>query len=240
MASIAFGRVVPAVDGNVLRVTARLKKDSRLVTEQKVKTSVEQELVKVMPADRPGDFNQAMMELGACICLPGGKPLCAQCPLSELCLAHKYGVEEEYPKRAEKKQRKIEERTILIIRDQSRTAIRKRPEKGLLSGMYELPSLSGYRTAEEVVDYLAKNGIKALRIQPLKDAKHIFTHREWHMKAYMVRADELEHGQPGEEIREWIYVEPEEIKERYPIPSAFEAYTKYLNIRLGKEKFWMD
>lgn len=237
VASIAFGRAVPAVDGNVLRVTARLRKDNRLVTEQKVKTSVEQELVKVIPAGRPGDFNQALMELGACICLPGGKPLCAQCPLSELCLAHKYGVEEEYPKREQKKPRKIEKRTVLIIRDQNRVAIRRRPEKGLLAGMYELPSLSGHCSLEEVTDYLAKNGIKALRIQPLKDAKHIFTHREWHMKAYMVRVDELEHSKPGEEIRDWIYVEPDETKERYPIPSAFEAYTKYLSIRLGKERF---
>ena len=103
--------------------------------------------------------------------------------------------------------------------------------------MYELPSLSGYRTAEEVVNYLAKSGIKTLRIQLLKDAKHIFTHREWHMKAYMVRVDELEHSQPGEEIRDWLYIEPEETRERYPIPSAFEAYTKYLSMRLGKERF---
>ena len=237
VASIAFGRAVPAVDGNVLRVVARLRMDNRLVTEQKVKTSVERELAKVMPVDRPGDFNQAMMELGACVCLPNGEPHCEECPLSGLCLAHKYGVEKVYPKKLEKKPRKIEERTILIIRDQNRTAIRKRPEKGLLAGMYELPSLPGYRTAEEVTDYLAKSGIKTLRIQPLKDAKHIFTHREWHMKAYMVRVDELEHGQPGEEIRDWIYVEPEETKERYPMPSAFEAYTKYLSIRMGKDRF---
>ena len=237
VASIAFGRVVPAVDGNVLRVVARLRVDNRQVTEQKVKISVEQDLEKVMPADRPGDFNQAMMELGACVCLPNGGPLCAECPLSGLCLAHKYGVEKEYPKKAEKKPRRIEERTILIVRDENKVVIRKRPEKGLLAGMYELPSLSGRRTAEEITAYLAKSGIKTLRVQPLEDTKHIFTHREWHMKAYMVRVDELEHGQSGEEVRDWIYIEPEETRERYPIPSAFEAYTKYLSIRLGKERF---
>ena len=237
VASIAFGRVAPAVDGNVLRVVARLRMDNRLITDQKVKTSVEQDLAKVMPVDRPGDFNQAMMELGACVCLPNGEPLCAECPLSGLCLAHKCGVEREYPKKAEKKPRRIEERTLLIIRDENKVVIRKRPEKGLLAGMYELPSLSGHRTAEEIAAYLAKSGIKTLRIQPLEDAKHIFSHREWHMKAYMVRVDELEHGQPGEEIRDWLYIEPEETRERYPIPSAFEAYTKYLSIHLGKERF---
>lgn len=236
VASIAYGRTVPAVDGNVLRVVARLKMDDRLITEQKVKTSVERELAKVMPSDRPGDFNQAMMELGACICLPNGEPHCHVCPLSGLCLAHEHGLETEYPKRAEKKLRKIEKRTILIVRDENRVAIRKRPAGGLLAGLYELPSLSGHHTAEEVAAYLSESGIKTLRVQALEDAKHIFTHREWHMKGYMVRADELEHDIPGEEIRDWIYIEPEETRKRYPIPSAFEVYMKHLDIRPGKER----
>ena len=88
--------------------------------------------------------------------------------------------------------------------------------------------------------YLARNGIKVLRIRPLEEAKHIFTHREWHMTGYMVRVDELEQGCPGEEIGDWIYIEPEETRERYPIPSAFAAYTKYLDIRLGKERHKED
>lgn len=236
IASIAYGRAVPAVDGNVLRVLARVRKDGRLISDAKVKEAVERDLARVIPEERPGDFNQAMMELGACVCLPNGAPLCDDCPLCGLCLSHGEGVEREYPRRAEKKLRKVEERTVLIIRDENRAAIRRRPAKGLLAGMYEFPSLPGFCTAEEVAQYLDSNGIKALRIQPLEDAKHIFTHREWHMKAYMVRVDELEHRTPGEEIRDWIYIEPEETRERYPIPSAFEAYTKYLSIRLGKDR----
>ena len=177
------------------------------------------------------------MEIGACVCIPGGAPLCDVCPLSRLCMAHADGKETEFPKKEGKKPRKIEEKTVLVIRDENRTAIHKRPAKGLLAGMYEFPMLEGWRTAEEITAYLAENGIRVLRIQPLEDAKHIFTHKEWHMKGYMVRVDELEHGKPGEDSRSWLFVEPCETEEKYPMPSAFSAYTGCLKIRLGKERY---
>lgn len=233
IASIACGEAVPAVDGNVLRVVSRLRMDSRLINDAKVRASVEQDLQKVMPEDRPGDFNQAMMEIGAVVCVPGGAPHCSQCPLSEFCMAHEAGRELEFPRKEAKKQRVIEKKTVLIIRDENRAALVKRPAKGLLAGMYEFPSMEGFCTPEEVGRYLAENGLKALRITPLKEAKHIFTHREWHMKGYMVRVDELE--PKGTADNGWLYIEPEETKEKYPIPSAFAAYTDYLSIRLGKE-----
>lgn len=237
VASIAMGKPVPAVDGNVLRVLSRIRLDERLISDAKVKTAVEQELLKVMPKDRPGDFNQAMMEIGACVCIPNGAPLCGSCPLAFLCLAHARGVEQEYPKKAGKKPRIIEEKTVLLLRDENKTAIRKRPEKGLLAGMYEFPSMEGFRTAAEVAAFLEENGIRPLRVQPLEDAKHIFTHKEWHMKGYMVRVDELEHELPGEAAADWLYILPEEAGERYPIPSAFAAYTRVLSIKRGKERY---
>lgn len=236
IASIAFGRPVPAVDGNVLRVVARLRADDRPISDTKVRQSVEEDLKEIMPVRRPGDFNQAMMEIGACVCIPNGAPLCEKCPLRDLCMAYAAGTQQEYPKKQAKKPRKIEDRTILIIRDENKAAIRKRQARGLLAGMYEFPSLEGFWTAEEVVEYLADNGLKTIRIQPLEDAKHIFTHREWHMRGYMVRVDELEPKQPGNAVADWLYIEPEETKARYPIPSAFGAYTKYLSIILGKER----
>ncbi len=240
IASIAFGRAVPAVDGNVLRVAARLRRDERPVTDPKVKEAVEQEFKAIMPSDRPGDFNQAMMEIGACICIPNGAPLCGKCPLERLCLAHMAGTEQEYPKKQTKRPRKIEEKTVLIVRDGSRAAIRKRAEKGLLAGMYEFPSMEGFHTAGEVTAYLTENGLNILHIRPLEEAKHIFTHREWHMKGYMVRVDELEPKKAGGFTEGWLYIEPEETRDRYPIPSAFGAYTKYLDIRLGKERYEED
>lgn len=237
IASIAFGRAVPAVDGNVLRVVARIRKDDRFISDAKVKKAVEEDLLQVIPQTRPGDFNQAMMEIGACICIPNGVPHCDECPLADICRSHADGVEMEYPKKAALKPRTVEEKTILVIRDENRTVVRKRAGKGLLAGMYEFPSLTGHCTAEDVKEYLANNGMKIIRIQPLSDATHIFTHREWHMKGYMIRVDELEPGNPGPELEDWLYIEPDETKNKYPIPKAFAAYTKYLSIKLGNERY---
>lgn len=237
VASIAYGRSNPAVDGNVLRVISRIRMDERPISETKVKQAVEQDLLEVIPKDRPGDFNQAMMEIGACVCIPNGAPHCQECPLSQICAAHDKGVEMEYPKKASQKPRTIEEKTILVIQDENKTAIRKRKDKGLLAGMYEFPSLAGYQTAEAVCEYLADNGMKTLRIQELQEATHIFTHKEWHMKGYMIRVDELEKSTPGPNLEDWLYIAPEETKEKYPIPKAFAAYTKYLSIKLGKERY---
>ncbi len=227
VASIAYGRAHPAVDGNVLRVAARLRRDGRPVSDPRVKAGVESALREIIPADRPGDFNQAMMELGACVCIPNGAPLCESCPLQELCRAHLEGEEQSYPGRAVKKPRTIEEKTVLVIRDGNRTAIRRRKNKGLLAGMYELPSMEGFHTAEEVAAYLAEKGMGLLQVRPLQEARHIFSHREWHMKGYMVRVDELD---AGEQPEGWIYIEPWETREKYPIPSAFSAYKKYINV----------
>ncbi len=237
IASIAFGEKRAAVDGNVLRVTARLCMDGRLIDDTKVKASVEEELTRVMPSDRPGDFNQAMMELGACVCLPNGAPHCGECPLSGLCKAHIQGCELEYPKRAPKRERTLEEKTVLIIRDENRAALCKRPGRGLLAGMYEFPSLEGFCSEEEVVAYLKENGIRTLRIQALEEAKHIFTHKEWHMRGFLVRVDELAPREPSEITGKWVFVEPQERRERYPIPSAFSAYTKYLDHEAPENDF---
>ncbi|MBE5874716.1 MAG: DNA/RNA nuclease SfsA [Lachnospiraceae bacterium] len=237
VSSIAFNRVQPAVDGNVLRVIARLRKDDRSISEAKVKASVEQDVRAVMPKDRPGDFNQAMMELGACICIPNGAPHCEACPLAELCMAHQHGTELQYPRKDKAKARRAEEKTVLVIRDGEKAAIRKRPKNGLLAGMYEFPWVEGHLSAKEVTTYLAEKGLKIIRVTPLEDAKHVFTHKEWHMKGYMVRVDELEPNNPKDDSRDWLYMEPDRVEESYPIPSAFAAYTKYLSIKLGNERY---
>lgn len=235
VASIAFGQAVPAVDGNVLRVISRYCMDDGLISDAKVKQRVEQELLQVIPKERPGDFNQAMMELGAMVCLPNGEPHCEKCPLKEKCQAYRNHCPLEYPKKAQKKARVIEEKTILLIQDADRAALRKRPKKGLLAGMYEFPSMEGYHAAEEVLEYISKKGLQPLYIRPLEDSKHIFSHKEWHMKGYAIRVDEL--APKGEEASEWLFVEPSQTKEQYPIPSAFAAYVPYLNIKLGKQNF---
>ena len=174
-----------------------------------------------------------MMEIGACVCIPNGAPHCEECPLQQICLAYADGTQLQYPNKAKAKERTVEEKTILIIRDAELAALHKRPAKGLLAGMYEFPSMKGYHTAEEVKEYLAENGLQVLRIQPLEDAKHIFSHREWHMKGYLIRVDELAPKHEGPDSADWIYIEPSETREKYPIPSAFAAYAKGLNMKLG-------
>ncbi len=237
IASIAYGRVAAAVDGNVLRVISRIRMDDKDILNQKVKNGVESDLLLVMPKERPGDFNQAMMELGATVCIPNGAPHCDVCPLSHLCMAFKENVMTQYPKKATKKARTIEEKTILVIQDDKKAALQKRPTKGLLAGMYEFPSMEGYKTAEEVVDYLGSLGLKILRILPLEETKHIFSHKEWHMKGYTIKVDELAVPSAQQNEQGWLFVEAKETEEKYPIPSAFVTYTRYLNIKQGNEKY---
>lgn len=237
IASIAYGQKVPAVDGNVLRVLSRYHMDESPINDAKVKSRVEQELIEVMSEERPGDFNQAMMELGAMVCIPNGKPLCESCPLQEHCKAHREQCEQRYPTKAEKKKRTIEYRTVLIIKDAEKAAITKRPSKGLLAGMYEFPCMEGQFTGEQVLEYLHSQGLQPLHIKELGPAKHVFSHKEWHMQGYAIRVDELAPKTDTAESKEWIFVEPFETEERFPIPSAFAAYVPYLNIRLGKDRF---
>lgn len=233
VASIAFGQKKPAVDGNVLRVAARVCADGSDILDTKVKKRMEREILQIMPGERPGDFNQAMMELGAVVCVPNGAPKCKECPLYDICKARTEGSMLDYPKKASKKPRKTEEKTVLVIQDGSRIAIRKRPDKGLLAGMYELPMLEGHMTQEEVIRYLEKEGLKILRIKKLENAKHIFTHREWHMIGYTVRVDEL----AEKKKQDFLFIEPAQTKDNYPIPSAFAAYAKYIKLRLGNGRF---
>lgn len=237
IASIAYGKRAPAVDGNVLRVLSRVMLDDRDILDAKVKKAVEQELLPVIPWERPGDFNQAMMELGAMVCLPNGAPKCEDCPLKSFCRAYAAGCMTQYPKKAPKKARKIEEKTVLILQDETRAALTKRAERGLLAGFYEFPCLPGRKSGDQVLSYLRKLGFVSLRIKELGEAKHIFTHREWHMTGYCIMADELADQRAAAERANFIFAEKEEIEERYPLPSAYAAYAKYLDITQGADVF---
>lgn len=232
VSSIAFGNPVPAVDGNVLRILARLRMDDRDILDAKVKKAVEEELAVVMPTDRPGDFNQALMELGAMVCIPNGMAKCEECPWKELCQARKEDKVLEFPKKAPKKPRSIEEKTILVLQDAEKVALHKRPAKGLLAGMYEFPWLEGHRSEKQVLEYLEEMGMKAIRIRKLEPAKHIFSHKEWHMTGYAVRVDELA-GLGLDKKEPFLFIDPAETKDKYPIPSAFAAYADYMEMKRG-------
>ena len=250
VASIAYGRYVPAVDGNVLRILTRVTADDADIMKQSFRTAVERALLAMMQelkipdglkrrlrdGNIPGALNQALMELGATVCVPNGAPFCGECPWENFCLAKKEGRIGELPVKSKAKARKIEARTVLILRDGDKVAIRKRPDRGLLAGLYELPNVEGRLSQEEVLGLVKEMGLEPVRIQRLSSAKHIFSHIEWHMDGYAVL---LEGGLPqkGEHQQPFIFVEAEDAKERYAIPSAFAAYAGYMNILLGNERF---
>ena len=231
IASIAYGRPAAAVDGNVLRIVMRAAEDDSDIAKQSVKTRVEEVLRPVIPKERAGMFTQAMMELGATVCVPNGEPLCRECPWQEFCLAHAHDTTDRIPVKTKPKARRLERKTVLVIRDGDRVLLQKRPEQGLLAGMYEFPHLEGYTSEKQVLDFVKERGLSPLRIQKLPEAKHIFSHVEWQMRGYAVLVEE-----PQVES-DFLFVEPAASEEHYAIPAAYAAYSRYMNIRIGQEKF---
>ncbi|MEF9998303.1 MAG: A/G-specific adenine glycosylase [Lachnospiraceae bacterium] len=233
IASFAYGIPKPAVDGNVLRVISRLLASTDDIMKQQVRTNVEYQLEQVIPKNCASDFNQGLIELGATVCVPNGMAKCEKCPLAHLCQAKAKDMVMELPVKTKAKARKIEKKTILIYKDGETVAIRKRPRKGLLAGLYELPNYQGHLSLEEVVAYSKSIGLTPIKVKELQPAKHIFSHVEWQMIGYEVRVDELEKAC----TEPMLFVLPQEVQATYPIPSAFEGYTDYMNIQLGQRAF---
>lgn len=232
ISAFAYGIPEPAVDGNVLRVISRILSNDEDIMKASVRTKVEDSIREVIPAGAAGDFNQGLIELGALICVPNGMPKCEECPVKEWCLAREENRVMKLPVKTKAKARKIEKRTVFIVKDGEKVLIRKRPSKGLLSGLYELPNELGHLEEEEVIAYCKKNNLSPLRLKKLGSGKHIFSHVEWHMEGYAIQLDELEENR----TEEMLFAEPKEIEKEYPIPSAFEYYMQFLDIKLGPEK----
>ncbi len=221
--SFAYGIAKPAVDGNVLRVVSRLLADESDIAKASVKKQMEEQIEEIIPRDAASDFNQGLIELGAIVCVPNGEPKCEVCPLVHLCKAKAKGIENQLPIKTKAKDRRIEKRTILILKDSDTIAIRKRPAKGLLAGLYELPNVEGHLTRKQVIDYCNSIGLSPLHIEKAENAKHIFSHVEWHMTGYVIKVDELEKN-CNEDL---LFVKQVELEKTYSIPSAFEKYRKY-------------
>ena len=219
--SIAFGQAVPAVDGNVLRVAARLTGDSRNVLETKVRAAFRQAMADTMPQDRPGDFNQALMDLGAAVCLPNGKPLCDRCPAAGFCTAKRDGKQALLPVREKKKEKREVRLTLFIMKKEDGTAaLRQRPDTGLLAGLWEYPHVPGALTEAEAARQLQMWGVNPTKWTKKLSARHIFTHVRWEMTGYVVEVDGLGPG-------DWLWAEAQQ-RERLAIPSAFEKFTAEL------------
>ena len=216
IASIHFGAPEPAVDGNLLRVAARVCCCAEDVRDAKVKKTFRDRMTAAIDRARPGAWNQAMMDLGATVCLPNGAPLCGACPVRAFCAAYREGLTETLPVRAEKKARRAEERTVFLLLRDGRLAVRRRPETGLLSGLIEFPNADGSLDEAGARVALARLGLEAESLAPCGTAKHIFTHVEWQMKGYTARVT----GE-GEGLR-WVDAAG---FETLAIPSAFRKYT---------------
>ena len=216
IASICFGEKVPAVDGNVLRVLSRILGSDKNVLLPEVKKEMTALLCAVMP-EEAGDFNEALMELGETVCLPNGAPDCDHCPLQKFCIAYEKDLTKELPVRIKKQTRTTEYMTVLlIVSSQGHIALEKRTEKGLLSGMYQLPNLSGRAEIDSIAVILEQWHLKVLSIEELGEAKHIFTHKEWRMKGVRVVTEN--------ESECFLWASKEDLHEKYPLPTAFRHF----------------
>ncbi len=235
ISSIAFEEANPAVDGNFLRIISRVADDNRDILSSAMKKDVTRHLAEAYRAfgREYGLLNQALMEIGATVCLPNGKPHCEECPWQNACLGLSRGTNLMLPIKKPKKERRIEEYTVLLIEDESRIFLQKRTEGGLLSGLFEYPHLDGFCETEDVISYVESLGLDPIFVQKLPDAKHLFSHIEWHMKGYLVRLASLTEDEVKSyrrEVRqanEPFLVEIDEARERYSIPSAYSTYTNY-------------
>lgn len=220
VSSFAYGIPKPAVDGNVLRVLSRILASEEDIMKASVRKKFEEALEEVIPRDAAGDFNQGLIELGAIVCVPNGMAKCEICPVEHLCQAKKKDMVMELPVKKKAKERRIEKKTVFIFKDGVAAAVRKRPAKGLLAGMYELPNTEGNLKEKEAIAYCKSLGLAPVRLKKLPPAKHIFSHVEWHMTGYEVIVDELEKACADD----LIFARLDEIRGKYPMPSAFESF----------------
>ena len=221
VASIAFGLRSPAVDGNVLRICARLTCCPDSIGEKSVKDAFRQALREQYPAPgrECGAFTSALMELGETVCLPG-TPECGVCPLAAVCAAHWIGRETDWPVMPEKAPRRVQHRTVFLLEHDDLTALARRPDKGLLAGLWEFPNVEGTLSEQQVLRQAAAWGCEPTEAVPCGEAAHIFTHLEWHMTGWRVRCA----AAPGR----FVWTDEAQRSERYPVPSAFRAFKALL------------
>jgi A/G-specific adenine glycosylase len=253
IASIAYGIPVSAVDGNVLRIAKRLSGSFDDITKANVKKELEKAFTAITPEDAAGAFNQSLMDLGATVCIPNGRPLCEKCPVMHLCIAFKKDLQSQIPVKPKKKGRRIEEKTVFVIESNGKIALHKRSNKGLLAGLWEFPNIEGKSSIDKVQDMLVQtfgvNEANSIELYSLKEGKHIFSHVEWHMTGFHIIFKEseqmeqfcgqLEENSSGdvdnlvkEEITylaDIVTVTYKDLKESYALPSAFEAFKIWKN-----------
>lgn len=215
IASICFELPTPAVDGNVLRVISRLCNEDTPIDSPAYKKSVTERLSAIYPA-RAGDFTQALMELGATLCGPNWAPQCAQCPCARFCRAHAAGTALQLPVKSPKKAKKEEHRTVFILSCDGAYALQKRPDSGLLAGLWEFPNITGDLSMEQGMAFIQNWALKPR--QPLREVtrQHIFTHIKWHMQGLYIEVSGKNDA--------FTWFTAQEIRNHTPLPTAFRQF----------------
>ena len=223
--SIAMNQPVPVVDGNVLRVYARIFGDESDISAEGTKKAFAGVLGTYLKTSgvSPSYFNQGLMELGALLCLPNGTPRCVLCPAAGFCLAHLTGRTAVLPVKSGKKAREIKEKTVFLITKEDRILIGKRTAPGLLSGLYGFPMADAFLDEEDARAFLRRLGFSEVVLTEAEEEKHVFTHVTWRMRAY--RAEVRTEG--GEEcLKEqgFFFAGKEALSEEYALPGAFRKW----------------
>ena len=211
IASIAYSEPVPALDGNQARVLSRI-----LAWEPELRTPFDllQPALELISRERPGDYNQALMDLGASVCLPKN-PRCGDCPLSAHCLALSEDAAEDFPRKPAPVPKKEQDWTILLLTVEGRLLIRRRP-KGMLGGLYEFVSVEGHHDEAGLVELLTEQGFEGVRgLKRLTDARHVFTHRVWRMQGWQAECGAAPEGFTPVDAAALAAL---------PFPSALRAY----------------
>ena len=218
IASAAFGRREAAVDGNVLLVVTRLTDCHDDILDPRTKKRVRERVQAIMPEEAADIrvFNQATMELGATVCVPNGPPKCGECPARDFCLGRIRGTAESLPVKRAKKARKVEEKTVFLLLREDRVALSRRPDSGLLAGLWEFPNVEGALDEGSAAKAVKAMGLTAAEWKNKLTAKHIFTHVEWHMTGYTLSVS-------GDGPAEWEWVDTNGLEAR-AVPSAFARY----------------
>ena len=212
--SIAFGQPTPAVDGNVLRCLSRLRADGEAIDLPATKKRVQSELAEIYPTDQAGEFTQALMELGATVCVPNGEPKCESCPCCSFCKGREDW--QRLPVKLPKKAKKQEDRTVFLLHCGDRWAIEKRPNKGLLAGLWQYPNVPGHLTAEQAVRWAEEQGLHPRNVERSLDRHHIFTHIRWDLRGWFLEV--------GEMTGAYTWLTLEEIDEQAALPTAFRQF----------------
>lgn len=215
--SICFEYPTAAVDGNVLRVVSRVTGSDAPIDRPETKKKIAAGLSAVYPAGHCGDFTQSLMELGATVCTPRGAK-CGVCPLADICAAKREDRVDALPVKGEKRARRMEARTVFFLECDGAVAVCRRPPRGLLASMWQLPNLDGRLDVQSALSAAADLGVQPIAIERAIDRVHVFTHIEWQMTCYYLRC--------AVRAPAFVWASRAELSDRYALPTAFRQFVE--------------